>query len=237
MEDDDSPNNMTRSEEELSVMTLEVKKKPLNKKQKNRKKNKKLKEKIFSKNLKEITLPQKNLKYYNDNDTFYKFVGKSLFLFMNSNDDPLLIIGPDWPLVICLFSLVLFFYIIIIIKFWARFDLSGKLVNQISFWIFMISFLHSSLINQGCPKNTPGRRKGLPREKYYFCDECQFYVEKKVDFCHCDKCGICVEGHDHHCAWIGKCVGKNNSISFYIFAVAVIFSSIYILMFFQKIFR
>ena len=226
MEDDDSPNNMTRSEEELSVMTLEVKKKPLNKKQKNRKKNKKLKEKIFS----------KNLKYYNDNDTFYKFVGKSLFLFMNSNDDPLLIIGPDWPLVVCLFSLVLFFYIIIIIKFWARFDLSGKLVNQISFWIFMISFLHSSLINQGYPKNTPGRRKGLPREKYYFCDECQFYVEKKVDFCHCDKCGLCVEGHDHHCAWIGKCVGKNNSISFYIFAVAVIFSSIYILMFFQKIF-
>ena len=159
MEDDDSPNNMTRSEEELSVMNLEVKKKPLNKKQKNRKKNKKLKEKIFSKNLKEITLPQKNLKYYNDNDTFYKFVGKSLFLFMNSNDDPLIIIGPDWPLVVCLFSLVLFFYIIIIIKFWARFDLSGKLVNQISFWIFMISFLHSSLINQGYPKNTPGRRK------------------------------------------------------------------------------
>ena len=237
MEGDDSPNNLSKSEEENLEMNIEVKKSSSNKRQKKRKKNKKTKEKMFTKNLKEITLPQKNLKYYNDNNSFYKFVGKSLFLFMNKNDDPLLIIGPDWPLVACLFSLVNFFYTMIIIRFWGRFDLTSKLVNQISYWIFMISFLHTSLINQGYPKNTPGRRKGLPKDNYYFCNECQFYVERRSSFCHCDKCGICIEGQDHHCAWIGKCVGKNNAISFYIFAVAVVFSSIYILMFFPKIFR
>ena len=237
MKGDESPNNLSRSEEETSEINLEVKNvtsKNTKKKSQNRRK---IKEKIFAQNLNEITLPQRNLKYYNDDNTYYKFVGKSIFLFMNSNDDPLIIIGPDWPMVACLFSLFNFFYISIIIKFWVRFDLSGKLVNQISYWIFMISFLHTSLINQGYPKNTPSRRNGHPKENYYYCGECQFYVERTIDSCHCDKCGICIEGQDHHCAWIGKCVGKNNAISFYIFIVSAIFSMFYILMAFPKIFK
>ena len=237
MKEENSSNNTSRIEEEISVINLEVKNKSSTKTQKKSKKPKKIKEKIFSKNLGEITLPDKKIKFYNVNDTYYKFVGKSIFLFMNSNDDPLLIIGPDWPIVACLFSLVNFFYIIIIIKFWARFSLYSKLVNQISYWIFMISFLHTSLINQGYPKNTPGRRNGYPKENYYYCEECQFYVENSIVSFHCYKCGICIEGQDHHCAWIGKCVGKNNAISFYVFIISALFSMFYILMSFPKIFK
>ena len=193
---------------------------------------------MFSKNLNKITtLPQKNLKYINADNGYYKFVGKSIFVFMNSNDDPLIIIGPDWPLVACLFSIFNFFYIMIIIKFWGRFTLNNKLVNQISYWIFMISFSHTSFINQGFPKNSSSRRNGNPREKYFYCSECQFYVERTLDCFHCDKCGICIEGQDHHCPWIGKCVGKNNAISFYIFTISAIFSMFYILLAFPKIFR
>ena len=193
---------------------------------------------MFSKNLNKITtLPQKNLKYINADNGYYKFVGKSIFVFMDSNDDPLIIIGPDWPLVACLFSIFNFFYIMIIIKFWGRFTLNNKLVNQISYWIFMISFSHTSFINQGFPKNSSSRRNGNPREKYFYCSECQFYVERTLDCFHCDKCGICIEGQDHHCPCIGKCVGKNNAISFYIFTISAIFSMFYILLAFPKIFR
>ena len=237
MKIDDSPNNLSRIEEETSEINLEVNKKISSKNYKKSKKHKKIKEKIFSKNLEQITLPESNLKYYNDDNTFYKFVGKSIFFFMNSNDDPLLIIGPDWPIVACLFSLVNFFYILIIIKFWGRFSLISKLVNQISYWIFMMSFLHTSLINQGYPKNTPGRRNGYPKENYYYCSECRFYVERSINTCHCDKCGICIEEQDHHCVWIGKCVGKKNAISFYIFLVSALFSMFYILLAFPKIFK
>ena len=234
----DSPDNLSRSEEENLEISLEVKKRSIFKKLKPFKKLKKIKEKMFSKNLNKITsLPQKNLKYYNADIGYYKFVGKSIFVFMNSNDDPLIIIGPDWPLVACLFSIFNFFYIMIIIKFWGRFTLNNKLVNQISYWIFMISFSHTSFINQGFPKNSSSRRNGNPREKYYFCSECQFYIERTLDCFHCDKCGICIEGQDHHCPWIGKCVGKNNAISFYIFTISAIFSMFYILLAFPKIFR
>ena len=234
----DSPDNLSRSEEENLEISLEVKKRSIFKKLKPFKKLKKIREKMFSKNLNKITsLPQKNLKYYNADNGYYKFVGKSIFVFMNSNDDPLIIIGPDWPLVACLFSIFNFFYIMIIIKFWGRFTLNNKLVNQISYWIFMISFSHTSFINQGFPKNSSSRRNGNPREKYYFCSECQFYIERTLDCFHCDKCGICIEGQDHHCPWIGKCVGKNNAISFYIFTISAIFSMFYILLAFPKIFR
>ena len=236
-EGDDSPNNLSRSEEDTSEISLEIKSTSTFTKLKPVKKQKKIEENIFSKNLSQITLPQKNLKYYTEGNSYYKFVGKSIFVFMNSNDDPLIIIGPDWPLVACLFSLVNFFYIMIIIKFWGLFSLTSKLVNQISYWIFMISFGHTSFINQGFPKNSSSRRNGNPREKYFYCNECQFYVERTLDCFHCDKCGICIEGQDHHCAWIGKCVGKGNHISFYIFTVSAIFSMFYILLAFPKIFK
>ena len=45
----------------------------------------------------------------------------------------------------------------------------------------MMSFLHTSLINQGYPKNTPGRRNGYPKENYYYCSECRFYVERSIN--------------------------------------------------------
>ena len=59
-------------------INLEVKNLSLFKKYKPVKKKKKLKEKIFSKNLGPITLPQKNLKNYHEDGSYYKFVGKSI---------------------------------------------------------------------------------------------------------------------------------------------------------------
>ena len=228
--------NESSLDEEASQMNIEVNSNNI-RKHKSSKKSKKRKEKIYSKNLDDITLFQGNVIFNNNNNSFYKFVGKSIFLFMDSNDDPLLIIGPDWPFVACLFSLFNFFYISIIIKFWVRFSLSSKIINQISYWIFLISFLYTSLINQGYPKNTPGRRNGHPKDNYYYCGDCRFFVDRGISASHCDKCGICIEGQDHHCVWIGKCVGNKNALSFYIFIISTIFSLFYILFAFPKLFK
>ena len=34
---------------------------------------------------------------------------------------------------------------------------------------------------------------------------------------HCDSCGTCISGFDHHCPWTGKCIGSGNQEKFYQF--------------------
>jgi hypothetical protein len=155
------------------------------------------------------------LKLYVNNDICFQLfkmtkIGKSKAFFYNENDDPLLIIGPDWPFVAFLFSIFNFFYVLIIIKFWIRFSLFSKCVNQITYWSFLISFLYTSFINQGYPKNSICRKTGNPSDEYYYCEQCHLYNYIYNSINHCNKCGICIEGQEHHCVWIGKCVGKNN---------------------------
>mmetsp|Transcript_15400 Transcript_15400/g.22880 ORF Transcript_15400/g.22880 Transcript_15400/m.22880 type:complete len:200 (-) Transcript_15400:58-657(-) len=34
---------------------------------------------------------------------------------------------------------------------------------------------------------------------------------------HCRDCAVCIEEWDHHCVWMGKCVGKKNIVYFKLF--------------------
>jgi hypothetical protein len=46
-------------------------------------------------------------------------------------------------------------------------------------------------------------------------------VIRRPNIFHCPDCNVCIEGYDHHCPWIGKCVGSNNSCSFYFFLMMI----------------
>lgn len=41
--------------------------------------------------------------------------------------------------------------------------------------------------------------------------------ERKTE--HCGDCDVCIEGFDHHCPWVSKCIGKENLCAFYTFLV------------------
>ena len=45
---------------------------------------------------------------------------------------------------------------------------------------------------------------------------------------HCFECEVCIEGYDHHCPWVTKCIGKGNIKFFYVF-VASTFSYLFIM--------
>ena len=52
-------------------------------------------------------------------------------------------------------------------------------------------------------------------DKYKYCYECKMvYPEVSRKIVHCYDCEICVQGYDHHCGVIGKCIGKYNMIIF-----------------------
>ena len=62
--------------------------------------------------------------------------------------------------------------------------------------------------------------------KLKICNTCK--IVRSPGISHCRKCNCCVEKFDHHCPWIGNCIGKNNYkyfICFLLFFNILIFNN------------
>lgn len=65
---------------------------------------------------------------------------------------------------------------------------------------------------------TPNKTHNL---RLKFCNSCYIYRPPRTS--HCYDCNSCVERFDHHCPWIGTCVGKRNYKYFVSFLVSLAF--------------
>ena len=57
--------------------------------------------------------------------------------------------------------------------------------------------------------------KGEAKNRLSYCGTCEHLRPPRAF--HCSECDVCVEVHDHHCPWIGSCVGYRNSRFFDLF--------------------
>jgi hypothetical protein len=62
------------------------------------------------------------------------------------------------------------------------------------------------------------------------CEICQ--CRKKLRMKHCYSCQKCVFKYDHHCPWIGACVGEYNQGDFWIFTLVQSIQAIWTLQLF-----
>ncbi|CAD8132973.1 unnamed protein product [Paramecium octaurelia] len=136
----------------------------------------------------------------------------SQYCFWFRNDEPLITIGPHWPFPLFL-TVVLILGTYYIGFIFYKSDILFRIVQSCSGLFLILTFLITALKNQGI--NYKSSNTAFTE---HWCSICSMHKSKGT--IHCKDCNICIRGYDHHCIWIGKCVGEGNQFAFNVFILA-----------------
>lgn len=74
-------------------------------------------------------------------------------------------------------------------------------------------------------KHIPETASGDEARQWRWCDFCNVF--QPPDGAHCPDCNVCIAGYDHHCVWMGTCIGKKNYKQFLKFNMSWLYYALY----------
>ena len=172
------------------------------------------------------------LKLYLNNDICFQIlkmtkIGNTKAFFYNKNDDPLFIIGPQWPYCLALIISITLIYIFIYLYYNKNSSTLVKVLDWILYILWDLSYVFTSVKNPGYPKMCSETIKGT--KDMLYCEKCELWYKPSSSTIHCEICDICIEGFTHHCFWFGHCIGINNKKEFYAFLILSFIFPIYLM--------
>lgn len=114
-----------------------------------------------------------------------------------------------------LISCVLFSFMVYSIR--EQLGTVWKWVLGVSSVVYAYSYLRVGFLSPGFAR--PVSHLDSINSDTPICETC--LVLRAPGNYHCTDCNVCIEGHDHHCPWVGKCIGRRNLRSFYFFLIMI----------------
>lgn len=133
-------------------------------------------------------------------------------------------------------NMYLFLFLHIFISSLSFFIIQPNLNRKIETIVYIYSFVLLEVLYILLSVSNPGKIKHETLNTlleyveqgdnlYECCPYCN--IKKDLFTKHCLICDKCIDGFDHHCFWIGNCVGKKNYVLFMIFLNFVILNILY----------
>jgi palmitoyltransferase ZDHHC9/14/18 len=143
-----------------------------------------------------------------------------------------------------------FFGVLVLPEFLNYMKLFGCIILWVVYIVLYVvviaSHFKTAFTDPGIIPRTPKKEKGEKDDPFFkysppqykqvvvleskfsvrWCDTCNMYRPPRA--VHCSICDNCVYRFDHHCPWVGNCVGKRNYRFFLIFIFTTTLLSLYI---------
>ena len=163
-----------------------------------------------------IKMNEEEIKQIKPNFFNLKKIG-NLIIISEDEKEIKYIMGPMFPILLFLnISANIFLQIFVFKKIPIIFKTIGSIMNLVQIYFFIIS----SIKNPGLPSKDYEKlvyeEENKTAKNFRKCKDCKLWINTDEKTIHCKRCGICIEGYDHHCDCINICVGKKNLKNFYI---------------------
>ena len=128
----------------------------------------------------------------------------------NKNFKPKFSIGPNWYMTLALNIMIIIvsfiLYILILKKLNSIYRIIfGVLSSLTIFSITIAALIHTEIV----------MNKYQDSIHNLYCVKCKKFYSGLEKVEHCSLCNACIIKFDHHCIWVGKCVGKGNFVAFF----------------------